>query len=184
MHTYHVFISGFLQRVSATNGIVRLALRKKASVDPATDTVDYYSHRFDTLNYAQYISAHNGKKRVCVYAYSYGCHAARKLAWDLEEVGLRANIMVLCDPVAKYHYGYTMAPRCLRKIIGPMPLIGRPKLRYPSSVGTIYLFEQDIAPPWSSRVFHGKHRVPPTPLPYPHTAMDNSDEFADLVLSI
>lgn len=175
--TYHECIGGFLQRTGATNGVARLALALESQLDPATNRVTYHPYRTDVADRARFLAYgadwRQGKLRINVYAYSYGCHTAAAFCDALESVGLRANAVVLCDPVARGRYVWTMAPRRLL----PLLRVCQPAITLPHSVGRVDVFTQDTAPPWPSRVYHAGRLVEPTRLQYPHVHMDNSPEF-------
>lgn len=188
IYTCHELFGGFLQRAGVTNGVAGLAVELDRELDPRYHRVQYHPYRTDVLDHAQYLAFLAGCRgvdvRINVYAFSYGGDTACRFCDALEAVGLRAHQVVLCDPVARFRYAYTMLPKWMRR----RPLRGlvdcfRPSLRFPASVGSIHVFEQTVQPPWPSQVYHGERRVQPQRLPYPHVHMDNSTEFREACLS-
>lgn len=182
---YHVHevIGGFLQRGGEiTNGMAQLAMKIDRILDPYTNGVQYHSFLMDIKDRARFLELQRQSRglprsnfHIHIYAYSYGCDTAVRFARELEQTGLHADTVFLCDPVKRFRWHYAMAWRPLRRLYDVLGL--RPVLTVPFSADYVKVFEQDVARPWPSIVRHGEHTVAPVRLQMPHTAMDNSPRF-------
>lgn len=187
--TQHWFFAGFLQTEGTfTNGIVSLCEILHDELNCRTNRIFSRTYRDSAKSAAARAEQVRQAKGVDerqlttnVVSYSYGCDKAVQFCHELEQVGLHADTVILCDPVKRFS-PYAMLWRPLRVFVDSIGLA--PHLELPASVGRVIVFAQDVSRPWPCQVFHGGKQVEIEYLPYPHTAMDNSPEFRRAVLDL
>jgi len=174
---YIFVVSGFTQQRHATHGsgCIRIYEELLKYQSPETEVILLEWHE-DPVGWARHVAVRvkSPEDKVMVCAYSYGAGWwFRLFAEKLQQIGIRVNAAVLCDPV--YRRPWYLRLLQWRAITKWWPQ----ELELPANINRIVHFVQyGDEPGGDVLIMHGKvDYVGPVVLTLPHVKMDNAPQF-------